>query len=294
MCRKWALDLRGSRVRFVTCNAPLTSAHCSVMEIRAFAEQILLQPELDRKLAPPTESLTDLSPGDAMVLTEPARTPDLRFAPRRTAPKMPAFGAFSHPEKRGLAHHIMANHELQALEVMAWVLLAFPEAPPSFRAGLAGVMRDEQRHTRMHASRARALGVPFGSRPVNCYIWKKAMSFTGVLDYLAGLPLVFEAANLDHSIEMAEAFEAAGDPQSAAIMRQIHLDEIEHVRFGLHWLQVLKPEHLTPFQAFEQHLHWPLRPCKARGTVFQREARKEAGMDDEFINAVEAASDEKV
>lgn len=262
------------------------------MEIRAFAEQILLQPELEKKLAAPPRPLSDAAPGEALILSEPARTPDLLFAPRRTAPKMPPYGGLSQPEKRGLAHHIMANHELQALEVMAWVLLAFPDAPAPFRTGMAGVMRDEQRHTRMHAQRAQKLGVPFGTRPVNCYIWKKAMSFTGVLDYLAGLPLVFEAANLDHSLEMAEAFDVAGDPQSAAIMRQIHKDEIEHVRFGLYWLEKLKPEHLTPFQAFKEHLHWPLRPCKARGTEFQREARKEAGMDDEFINAVESASEE--
>ena len=32
--------------------------------------------------------------------------------------------------KRGLAHHIMANHELLALEVMGFTLCAFPDAPP--------------------------------------------------------------------------------------------------------------------------------------------------------------------
>ena len=90
----------------------------------------------------------------------------------------------------------MANHELQALEVMAWTVLAFPGAPTEFRQGMAAVMRDEQRHTRMHIERAERLGVSFGDLPVNCYIWKKALQFTSVLDYVAGLPLVFEGANL--------------------------------------------------------------------------------------------------
>jgi len=124
---------------------------------------------------------------------------------------------------------------------------------------------------------------------VNCYIWKKAMSFTSVLDYLAGLPLVLEAANLDHSLELAQVFEQVGDPRSAALMRQIHRDEIEHVRFGLHWLREFKPEHLSDFEAFSAHLHWPLRPAKACGHQFLRAPRIQAGMDEEFLNRMESA-----
>ena len=83
-------------------------------------------------------------------------------------------------------------------------------------------MEEEQRHTRMHVERARRLGLEFGDVPVNCYIWKKAMEFQSPLDYLAGLPLVFEARNLDHTLEFADEFDAAGDSRSAALMRQIH------------------------------------------------------------------------
>ncbi|WP_437230032.1 ferritin-like domain-containing protein [Planctomicrobium sp. SH661] len=259
------------------------------MEIREYAEQILLSADLEAKLVPPAGRLTDETPGPAVRLKEPARSESLQFAPRRAAPKMPALGALQNEDKRGLAHHIMANHELQALEVMAWVLLAFPEAPAEYRMGMTDVMRDEQRHTRMHVERAARLGCPFGSRKVNCYIWKKAMAFTSVLDYLAGLPLVLEAANLDHSLELASTFENFGDLRSAALMRQIHRDEIEHVRFGLTWLRRLKPSHLDDFEAFEQHLHWPLRAAKARGNEFQRAARAEAGMDDSFLDRLEAA-----
>src|SRR5690606_23000375 len=139
--------------------------------------------------------------------------------------------------------------------------------------------------------RASSLGVEFGSLPVNCYIWKKAMSFTSVMDYLAGLPLVFEGANLDHSLQLAEAFRAVGDEKSAAVMKTIHRDEIEHVRFGIEWLRHLKPQNLSDWEAFQSHLHWPLKPEKARGEVFQREARRQAGLDDEFIRHLERDSD---
>ena len=70
-------------------------------------------------------------------------------------------------------------------------------------------------------------------------------------------------------------------------MRRIHEDEIEHVRFGMEWLLRLKPKVLTDWEAFERHLHWPLRPSKARGETFQREARLKAGLSDEFIDRLE-------
>ncbi|HWL09753.1 MAG TPA: ferritin-like domain-containing protein [Planctomicrobium sp.] len=261
------------------------------MEIRAFAEQVLLSADLEQKLASVGKELTDHTPGPALRLEEPVRSASLQFAPRRTAPAMPSPAALQHPEKRAIAHHIMANHELQALEVMAWTLLAFPEAPTEFRLGMTWVMADEQRHTRMHIERAAKLGLAFGDLPVNCYIWKKALSFTSVMDYLAGLPLVFEGANLDHSLELADVFSLAGDERSAALMRVIHRDEIEHVRFGLEWLRKMKPEHLSDWEAFEAHLHWPLRAVKARGEVFQRDARLQSGMTTEFIDRLENAVD---
>ncbi|MCA8984222.1 MAG: ferritin-like domain-containing protein [Planctomycetaceae bacterium] len=257
------------------------------MEIRAFAERVLCSADLADKLSPVEEPLTDNDPGTGCEIREPARTPNLVFAPRRTAPAMPKFGALKDPAKRAIAHHIMANHELQALEVMAWTLLRFPDTDPQFRRGMVTIMADEQRHTRMHAERAARLGLNFGDLPVNCYIWKKALSFENVLDYLAGLPLVFEGANLDHSLEFAEAFSAAGDPRSAALMRVIHQDEIEHVRFGLKWFRKWKPETLSEWEAWRKHLHWPLRPVKARGEVFQGEARRQAGMSQEFIDMLE-------
>lgn len=261
------------------------------MELRRFAEQVLLSTSLDDKLHAAELPLIDLDPGLPCRVEQPERPENLQFAAPRTAPPMPPFGSFSDPAKRAVAHHIMANHELQALEVMAWVLLAFPEAPAEFRLGLVKIMADEQRHTRMHIERGRMLGLEFGDLPVNCYIWKKALAFTCPLDYLAGLPLVFEGANLDHTCEFADAFQLAGDERSAALMRVIHRDEIEHVRFGIDWLRRLKPAGQSDWETFVAHLHWPLRPKKARGEQFQRSARLAAGLDSEFIDLLEAAGD---
>lgn len=202
---------------------------------------------------------------------------------------MPHPSTFSDPRRRAIAHHILANHELQALEVMAWVLLAFPDAPTDFRMGLAAVMADEQRHTRLHAERAAGLGIRFGELPVNCYIWKKSQQFESVLDYLAGLPLTFEGRNLDHTLEFETYFEQAGDSHSAAIMKAIHRDEIHHVAFGLEWLKQLKSPDMSDWDAYVAHLHWPLRPDKSIGDTFHVEPRLSAGMSPEFIAKLQSA-----
>ena len=253
------------------------------MDISEFADRILDSDSLADKLTPPEEPLSDDNRKPARRPVEPTRPANLQFAPRRTAPAMPSPVAFSDPAKRAIAHHIMANHELQALEVMAFVLVAFPDAPTEFRRGLIEVMQDEQRHTRMHCERSSMLGLEFGDLPVNCYIWKKAQSYQSELDYLAGLPLTFETRNLDHTIEFETAFLAAGDKRSAALMRRIHEDEIEHVRFGIEWLRYFKPPDQSDWDAYAAHLHWPMRPGKSVGNNFLIEPRRQAGLDAEFL-----------
>lgn len=263
------------------------------MELREFAERILFNPSLERKLEGITGPSTDAAPGKLLQIGQPERPANLQFALRRTAPAMPRPGAFHHPEKRAIAHHIMANHELQALEVMAWVLCAFPEAPAEFRRGLVDIMHDEQRHTRLHAQRAVALGLTFGDLPVNSYIWNKAMAYRSVLDYLAGLPLTFENRNLDHTLEFAGYFRDVGDDESAAIMQSIHHDEIRHVRFGLEWFRRLKPSDASDWDVYCDHLNWPIRPTKARGDIFHRAPRLAAGMTTEFIDRLQHVTDDE-
>jgi uncharacterized ferritin-like protein (DUF455 family) len=261
------------------------------MEVRAFAEQVLNSESLNDKLKPASGGFTDDAPGEAVDVREPRRSATLQFAPRRTAASMPKPGAFKDAIRRGTAHHILANHELQALEVMARVALLFPDAPTDFRIGLCEIMQDEQRHTRMHVERAAMLGVEFGSLPVNSYIWKKSLDFRSVLDYIATLPIVFEGRNLDHTLEFASYFKAVGDERSAALMKVIHRDEIEHVAFGMEWLKKLKPAGQSDWDAFCEHLQWPLRPVKAKGDVFQRDARLAAGMSADFVDQLEREAD---
>ncbi|MCB0215078.1 MAG: DUF455 family protein [Caldilineae bacterium] len=258
------------------------------MEVRAFAEQVVLGRTLEAKLAPAPRDLVDRDPRPRRLPVLPNRPAQLRIVPARVAPRTPSIEGMTDPAQRARILHAMANHELQAAELYAWALLAFPEAPPAFRQDLLTILGDEQRHTRMYVSRCAALGLPFGSLPVTGYFWNKLDTLTSPLRFACAMALTFENANLDHTIDYAAAARLAGDPASAAVIDKVHVDEQRHVRFGWEWLGRLKPADRSMWQAYCDHVDWPLRPELARGKTFHRSGRLAAGLDPEFIRLLEA------
>jgi uncharacterized ferritin-like protein (DUF455 family) len=256
------------------------------MELRNFARTVLETEDLDVKLAPPAEPLTDEHPGPAFRAAGPGRPPGLRMDDAVKF-EVPSIEGMPDPAQRPRILHALANHELQAAELFAWALLAFPEAPPEFRRGLAKILQDEQRHTRMYSARIEDSGARFGDFPVSFYFWKKAAKIGSPLDFICAMSLTFENANLDHTVEYEKAARRAKDAKTAAVIRQVHRDEIEHVRFGWTWLQRWKSEDESAWEAWNRHLAWPLTPIRARGASFHRQGRQAAGLDAEFIRLLE-------
>jgi uncharacterized ferritin-like protein (DUF455 family) len=253
------------------------------MEIRDFARTVLLTEDLDVKLAPAPAELTDADPGPAFRAAAPGRPPHLRFQ----KVEVPSIAGMADPAQRPRILHALANHELQAAELFAWALLAFPEAPAEFRRGLLRILDDEQRHTRMYIARVEDAGARFGDIPVHGYFWTKVETITTPLRFLCAMSLTFENANLDHTEEYAEAARRAGDLKTATVIERVHLDEIDHVRFGWTWLQIFKEKDDSAWDAFRANLTWPLRPARARGRIFDREGREAAGLDPDFIRRIE-------
>lgn len=258
------------------------------MEIRDFALAVLLSEDLAVKLTPAAGTLTDDAPGAAFRAAGPGRPPNLRMVSGRRA-KAPGIAGMADPAQRPRILHALASHELQAAELFAWSLLAFPGAPPAFRRGLLAILYDEQRHTRMYVARLEANGARFGDFPVNGYFWQKAPAIASPLCFLCAMSLTFENANLDHTVDYAEAARRAGDEKTAAVIDRVHRDEIEHVRFGWTWLQRWKAEDESTWQAYQANLSFPLRPARARGRTFHRSGREAAGLDRDFIERLKAS-----
>lgn len=258
------------------------------MEIRAFAESIVSGRTMTAKLAPVPRRMLDRHPRPAHLPTQPGRPLSLRIRPVSEVPSTPSIEGMSDVRQRARIVHAMANHELQAVELYAWALLAFPDAEAEFRADLLKVLGDEQRHTRMYMSRAEALGQPFGSLPVTGYFWNKLSAMRSPLRFVCAMALTFENANLDFTLDYAAAARQAGDDATAQVIDKVHLDEQRHVAFGWKWLGRLKEEDRSMWEAFNANVDWPLRPSLARGATFHASGREAAGLDPEFIRLLEA------
>jgi len=116
------------------------------MELRELAEQILFATTLEEKLHAP-EIITDEHPGPALVTpAAPGRPANLMFKAHGTGDKseFPGLHQLEKDHERGKLLHFFGNHELLATELMALVLLKFPDAPAAFRRGVLRTLQDEQ------------------------------------------------------------------------------------------------------------------------------------------------------
>jgi uncharacterized ferritin-like protein (DUF455 family) len=191
------------------------------------------------------------------------------------------------PAQRARILHALANHELQAAELFAWAILAFPETPSAFRRGLCRILAEEQFHCRLYLERLAEHRVGFGDFPVTGHFWHQIGSVETPLDFVCTMGLTFENANLDFAQEYAAQARLAGDQRTADILERVHADEIGHVAFAWRWLHRLKPRETEAWDAYTGGIAWPLTPGRARGRHFDRHSRECAGMTADFIDRLE-------
>ena len=274
--------------------APDSGPESHTTRLRSFAERILCAETLAEKLLPPGAFL-DLDPGPALLHAPAApgrpaalrldRAPDARAA-------MPAEGRLCEPGQRGRLLHAFANHELLALELFALALLRFPDAPAPFRLGLGRVMAEEQAHLRGYLARMQALGVSFGDEAPSAFFWTSLAPARTLPELVAGLSLTFEQANLDFAAHFAGLLRRLGDEETAGLLERVLADEVGHVHHGLTWFERWREPSRPLWEAWVAALPPPLVPRRARGRgELQREARRQAGLPDEFVRRLALAGE---
>ena len=264
------------------------------MELRDFAEQVLFGATLEEKLRCPAE-ITDEKPGSAIITPNgPGRPRQLQFKPHATGKsEFPGLHQLEEASERGKLLHFFGNHELLATELMALVLLKFPDAPAAFRKGVFQTLKDEQEHTRLYIERMKACGIEFGELPVSGYFWRCVSPMENPIDYVAGLCLTFEQANLDFARHFARGFGQVGDADTAKLLEKIYRDEIGHVAYGLKWFRRWKNPSESDWEAFCHTLKFPLSPQRAKGLSLNVEGRRAAGFDPHFIAEINVYSQSK-
>lgn len=261
------------------------------MELSDFAEQVLYGKTLEEKLLLKPKVITDdAAPGVFIMPDGPGRPSELRISERGVKADFPGTNRLDDDRERGKMLHFLANHELLATELMALVLLKFPNAPKEFRMGVYETLKEEQAHTLMYMRRMKECGVEFGELPVNDYFWRAVAPMEQPMDFVSRLSLVFEQANLDYSVYYAKLFRQVGDGGTAAVLEKIYEDEIEHVGHGLKWFRKWKDQSKSDWEAFKTQLHFPLAPVRAKGVApYNAEGRKLAGIDEDWIELLEVA-----
>jgi uncharacterized ferritin-like protein (DUF455 family) len=252
------------------------------MELREWAIRILSADTLEEKLlCPPI--LTDHDPGPPLTFNEPIRPLGMGFNKRTKEQKLPPFHALNTEENRAVCLHRFAGHELLAVEIMAHALTAFPDAPKTFRKGVAHTLKEEQGHVRLYMERMGELGLQFGDLPLFKHFWNHVPYLTSPIRYVSAMSLTFEMANLDFAPLYGRSFAGFGDHKSADLMAQIVKDEINHVSFGYSWLNKFKGEN-DDWNAWIASLSPKLSPKRAKGFVLMEENRKKAGIPDRWIS----------
>lgn len=246
------------------------------------AKQILYGQSIEDKLIPiPNFESTPLTLVEFPEL--PGRNKRLEFSLERT--KFPGVGALVHDEKKALAFHFFANHELLALEMMAAALLVYPhdtELMVRFKKDLIATMRDEQKHMKLYIIRMKELGIEFGDFPLNDFFWRQTPTLKTPERFYALMALTFESANLDFASYYEEIFNELGDIKSAQTMKIVLEDEIAHVARGAKWLTQTGADDLWQF--YMDNLPPLLTPCRARGVAYKPELRLRSGLSPEFVD----------
>lgn len=206
----------------------------------------------------------------------PARPERPQLRPPKEMPKRRAFGS---PAGRIALLHALAHIELNAID-LAWDITArfsHESLPPKFFDDWVVVAAEEAVHFELLVQRLADFGACYGDLPAHDGLWESAAATADdLLARLAVVPLVLEARGLDVTPEMAATLERVGDPQSAAVLRRIYCDEIEHVAAGVRWFDELcRARGLIPDETFRE-----LVPRYFKGELkppFNYEARAAAG-----------------
>ncbi|WP_437678296.1 ferritin-like domain-containing protein [Sorangium sp. So ce131] len=273
--------------------------------VERWAWDYVLSVDLAHKLdPPPVPSVweSDAAPAPPRRIARPGRPAGLQISAR--AQKSPGPEALRNPARRAQLFHAFLHHELQAAELMAWALLAFPETPRAFRGGLVHIALDEVRHMRLYADYLAAIGHHFGDFPVRDWFWSRVPAAASPAQFVAVMGMGLEGGNLDHTARFAERFRAIGDAEGAALTERVCAEEIPHVRFGVRWFRRFTqagagagqtplpgsserpPPGSSDFDVWVRHIPPPLSPLLMRGDPMNRRDRSRSGLSEPFLDAL--------
>lgn len=266
------------------------------MNVYDLAENILFGGNLEDKLCHAKLSEVDYSKKEqpkSLVLPDlPIRSTQIKISAEQA--KFPRRASFHLDEKKAMALHFFANHELLAIEMMAAAILFYDfktdDERVRFQKGLVKTIQDEQKHLKLYTSRMKEWKLSLGDLPLNDFFWNYMSSLKTPAMFYAAMALTFESANLDFAKYYSICFKEVDDDKTSQIMQTVYEDEISHVALGAKWLNLWRQDK-DLWSYYCESLPELLTPNRAKGINYQASYRVEAGLDPHFCQKLSDFND---
>ncbi len=268
------------------CEVPDPGLECGnrAESVEAWAAAyVAFKTPLEKLSPPPVPEHWSKRPENVSIPRVPGREGGFEVVER--ASKFPKISALSNSHSRAKVLHTFLHHEIQAAELYCRALIAFHEAPFSFREGLLRVAQDEIRHAGLYQQLLLKEGATYGSLPVRDWFWHRGLECADPLSFVSFVGLGLEGANLDHADRFELGFRAGGAEECARVQARVGVEEESHVRFAQTWFDHWTEGRFTDWCAA---LPKPLSPLIFRGEKINREARLRAGQPAHFLDELEA------
>jgi len=257
------------------------------MNVKDYAREILEGESLNSKLLVIPKLDDGFQKDNIKVYScplKPGRAEKISFSSKQM--RFPKVSSFSDAEKRAMALHFFANHELLAIEMMAAFILIYPdnEETLKLKKGVLSSLKDEQKHLKLYIERMRELsGVEFGDFPLSDFFWRQMKFLKDPAQFLSFMSMTIESANLDFALFYKRIFENYEDFKTSKILEVVLKDEIKHVGLGYSWLNRWRGDKET-WDYYNSLLPDKLTPARAKGIIFNEDARRQAGIEECFIS----------
>ncbi|MDA8793925.1 ferritin-like domain-containing protein, partial [Bacteriovoracaceae bacterium] len=195
---------------------------------------------------------------------------------------------------RAFAIASFANHELQAIECMAYAIKYFwngKDEEKNYIRGLVAAIVDEQKHFKLYQKIIKDLGYDFAEFPKNDFFLRHLLPLKNLSQFAAMMNLTFESANIDFALYYQKIFSQNKFFDIADCLEVVLKDEIGHVSLGKIQLGSKSGSSSELWAKYIENLVFPLSPARARGIDFKPENRKAIGLGEEFIQNLANYSD---
>jgi uncharacterized ferritin-like protein (DUF455 family) len=135
--------------------------------------------------------------------------------------------------------HDLLNSEFITVERMGRILSDCPDIPWQMKLDMARQAWDEARHAEIVQRRLEELGGHVGMFPTSCFGWEQDVNRPDPLERLALSNMTFESESCKHLRDWIVKAKITGDTRSQQLVEFLLADEVNHVLYGVHWIDAL-------------------------------------------------------